>query len=132
MSPHPTSAPVANPVSGLLVFILADLIGEGLRHGLSLPIPGAVLGIAIMFAVFAANGGVPVVLDGASQGLLRHLPLFFVPAGVGIMGQVPLIGHYWPAIMAALAGSTVLCLLVTAAVLAMLNRLFRSFRANDD
>ena len=49
--------------------------------------------------------------------MLEHLSLLFVPAGVGVMMHLPLIGEEWQALSAALVGSTVLTIAVTALVM---------------
>jgi holin-like protein len=52
----------------------------------------------------------------------------FVPAGVGIMSLLPLLSSEYPAIIAALIGSTVLTILVTAVVMNALLRQTRKDR----
>jgi holin-like protein len=61
-------------------------------------------------------------LGVTAQALLGSLGLLFVPAGVGIVQQLPLIGSYALAIFAALLVSTVLTLLVTVYVFIFVKR----------
>ena len=55
-------------------------------------------------------------------GLLRHLSLLFVPAGVGIVTQLDALARDWKAIVAAILVSTVLGLAVTGWVMQRLSR----------
>jgi holin-like protein len=55
----------------------------------------------------------------------------FVPAGVGIVQQLPLIGNYALAIFAALLVSTVLTLLVTVYVFIFVKRALASGGSPD-
>jgi holin-like protein len=67
--------------------------------------------------------GTPDWLDQVGQGLLRMLPLFFVPAGVGIMNHVQLMQSEWLALVAILLISTVVTMITTAGALLILVRL---------
>ena len=98
----------------LLVFQLA---GEIITQAAGLPVPGPVLGMALLFAALVWRGNVPVTLGNAAASLLSHLSLLFVPAGVGVMVHAGRIGDEWLAITAALLGSTLIALGLTALVL---------------
>jgi holin-like protein len=55
--------------------------------------------------------------------LLNHLSLLFVPAGVGVVLHMNLIADEWLPISAALIGSTVLAIAVSALIIVWLTRL---------
>lgn len=101
----------------LLVF---QLIGEILSLALALPVPGPVIGMALLFLALCLRGGPSSQLRGTTGTLLQHLSLLFVPAGTGVMLHVQRLADEWPAIVAALLLSTVLALIVTAAALRLL------------
>ena len=108
-------------ITTLLVF---QLVGEVISRGLNLPLPGPVVGMALLFFALVVRGGrVPEGLEKTAVGLLRHLSLLFVPAGVGVMMHVHLLKQEWPAISAALVVSTVVTIAVTALVMAGLAKL---------
>lgn len=100
---------------GLTLLLAYQLLGELLARLLGLPLPGPVIGLALLFASLIALGRVPEGLRSAADGLLRYLALLFVPAGVGIMAHYPRLEADAGAIGAALAVSTALALAVTAA-----------------
>jgi len=101
-------------LTALLVF---QLIGEVVSVAFGLPVPGPVIGMVLLFLALAVKGSVPADLQTTGQGLLSHLSLLFVPAGVGVLLHAHLVAEEWPAITAALVGSTLLTIAVTALVM---------------
>ena len=65
----------------------------------------------------------PAALEATSLGLLQHLSLLFVPAGVGIIRHLDRLQAEWLAIGVALVASTLLTLAVTAIVFRLTCRL---------
>lgn len=101
---------------GLAWLLVFELVGEVLARGLSLPLPGPVLGMILMLVGLRfAPVREPV---GACAGfLLQHLSLLFVPAGVGVMTHLALLSEYGGRMLAVIAVSTWVGLAVTALVL---------------
>lgn len=95
----------------LLVF---QCIGEGLVFVSRLPVPGPVVGMALLLAWLALRPAELEALKPAALELLRHLSLLFVPAGVGVMLHLDRIGREAVAITVALAASTALAIVATA------------------
>jgi len=67
------------------------------------------------------NGGV----ETASKGLLAHLSLLFVPAGVGVVQKLDLLASHGVAIILVLAFSVVVTLLATVLTFRLVSRLLR-------
>jgi holin-like protein len=118
-------------IRALTLLLVCQLAGEILARALSLLVPGPVIGLALL----AIGAIVHARLTGAdtsaientklgttASALLGSLGLLFVPAGVGVVQQLPLIGPYALAIFAALLVSTVLTLLVTVYVFIWVKR----------
>lgn len=104
----------------LLVF---QTIGEVLAYALALPIPGPVIGMVLLFLYLVMNGPeVAERLTSVSLGLLKHLGLLFVPAGVGIMVHGRRVASEWLPIAVALVASTAVSIAVTALVLKRLQK----------
>ena len=108
-------------IAGLL---LCQLAGETLARGLALPVPGPVIGLALLFLALQARArlrpdgtAVAELPIGVVAGfLLAHLSLLFVPAGAGIVRHAgAILQHGW-GLAAALILSTALTLIVTATV----------------
>ena len=105
----------------LTLIFCCQLLGELVVTALGLPVPGPVLGMALLFAGLLAYGSVPADLASTADALLSNLSLLFVPAGVGVMLHVSLIGREWLPISIALVLSTLLTVVVTAKVMVWLS-----------
>lgn len=109
-------------ILGMSMLLTCQMLGELLTRLLSAPVPGPVFGMLILLLVLLMQGGVPASLRLAGEGLLSHLTLLFVPAGVGLIVHGRLIGDDWLAILATLVISTTITLGVTTWVLAKLQQ----------
>lgn len=106
----------------ITLLLVCQLAGEVLARLLGLPLPGPVVGMVLLFVGLLVKGGLPPALEETAGGLLRHLSLLFVPAGVGVMLHLPLIAAEWLPIAASLIASTVATIAVTALVMRALSR----------
>ena len=98
----------------LALILVCQLIGETVQVASGVPVPGPVIGMAILFAGLIVKGGLPSGMADAAGGLLRYLALLFVPAGVGVMLHVPrLADEWWPVLLAIVPG-TLIAIVVTA------------------
>ncbi|MDP2867368.1 CidA/LrgA family protein [Methyloversatilis sp.] len=104
-------------LASLTLLLVFQLIGETVVQWLRLPVPGPVLGMLLLFAALVLRGEVPVALRDTANGLLQHLSLLFVPAGVGVMTHLALLATAWLPISVAILLSTAVTLLVTAFVM---------------
>ena len=98
---------------GLTVLLVFQLVGEALTYAFSLPIPGPVIGMLLLFGYLQWRGA-SAELKETAQLLLQHLSLLFVPAGVGIVSYGALLRTEWLPIVVTLVASTALTLLATA------------------
>lgn len=83
-------------------------IGEILSKSLSLPLPGSLVGMILLFILLNLH---IIRLDhicAVSDFLLGHLPFFFIPAGVGLMTSFMKIKDIWIPILIICAITTVL------------------------
>jgi holin-like protein len=111
----------------IAIFILLgyELFGELLRGALHLPIPGPVIGMAVLTIGLAlgqrkeAQTETPALtpLDRAAATLLEYMGLLFVPAGVGIVDEIGLLRQEWLPILGGAIGSTVLSLGLTGIIM---------------
>lgn len=107
---------------GFLVLLLCQLVGEWLMVSLSLPVPGPVAGMLLLLAGLLMAGRVPDSLRRPAEGLVSHLALLFVPAGVGLMLFGDLLAAQWLTIALSLTGSTLITLALTGWLLQRLER----------
>jgi putative effector of murein hydrolase LrgA (UPF0299 family) len=111
-------------IAALTLLLSCQLAGEILARLLALPVPGPVLGLALLFLMLQLRArlrphaaSVETLPLGTVAGvLLAHLSLLFVPAGAGIVRHAGTILAYGPSLVAALVLSTALTLVVTAFV----------------
>lgn len=106
----------------LLVLLLFQTMGEGLVYLFVLPVPGPVIGMLLLLAYLIVKKNAAAKLAPASSQLLAHMALLFVPAGVGISVHLHRIAEEWLPIAVALVVSTVVSILVTAAVIQRLKK----------
>jgi holin-like protein len=111
-----------NLIVPLLVLFACQLMGEVLQAVFGLPVPGPVLGMVILLVGLGVHRGIPEPLANIANGILSHLSLLFVPAGVGVLLHFSRIQAEWPAIVVALLVSTWLTLIVTAGTMRLASR----------
>ncbi|HSH07496.1 MAG TPA: CidA/LrgA family protein [Burkholderiales bacterium] len=109
-------------LGALTVLLVYQLVGEVLVQLLGLPVPGPVVGMLLLFVTLLARGSAPEPLRTTANGLLAHLSLLFVPAGVGVMLHFERLGAEWLPILVALVASTVITIGVAALVMRALQR----------
>lgn len=98
----------------LMLIALFDVAGELVARYLRVPLPGPVLGMLLLLAALLLREGLATRLAWGGNILLRHMALFFIPAGVGVVTQLPVLRAEWLAVCAAVIGSTVLGLIVAS------------------
>jgi putative effector of murein hydrolase LrgA (UPF0299 family) len=106
-------------LGAITLLLVCQLAGEIMTMATGLPLPGPVVGMALLFAGLlvrhrfrdlAGAPEVPAELEQTATGLLSHLSLLFVPAGVGVMLYLPLVA------------STLLTIAITALIMSWLIR----------
>jgi holin-like protein len=115
----------------LAILLGCQLLGELLRQSLHLPLPGPLIGMFVLTLALLVGGtgrtqaaaGPPAWLVQTSNGLVAHMGLLFVPAGVGVIAELGLLRRAWLPILAGLVVSTVLGLVVTGLVMHHVTRL---------
>jgi len=106
----------------LTLVLVCQLVGELIVGALSLPIPGPVLGMLLLFVLLLMWGEVPKNLGHTADGLLRAMSLLFVPAGTGVMMHFQLLGEALVPLSAALVVSTIMTIVVTALMMRWLGK----------
>jgi holin-like protein len=109
----------------LTVLLGCQLAGEAIVLLTDLPLPGPVIGMVLLFAGLAIRGGDAGAFGETARGLLSHLALLFVPAGVGVSVHLALLARDGLAISAALVVSTVATIAITALTMVWLDRVIR-------
>jgi holin-like protein len=110
-----------------LALLFFQLLGTCVQSVAHLSVPGPVIGMFLLAAVLIWRerqnslaqretlSDTP--LSMLARSLIASLGLLFVPAGVGVVSQMPLIISNFIPIIVALVGSTLLGLLVSAFIM---------------
>lgn len=119
-------------IANLSLILICQLIGEVFVRALRLPLPGPVIGMVMLFVILILRDRFAVMehgplrdgaVEGTAKGMLAHLSLLFVPAGVGVVQQLDLMTQHGLAIFAILTASVLVTLLVTAGTFLVTSRL---------
>ena len=114
---------LARMVPALAIVLGFQLVGEVISRGLGLPLPGPVVGLVGLVVAYRLVPGLAERLRAVITGLLGHLSLFFVPAGVGVIAHLPILREQGLALGAAIVGSTLLALAAGAWAFVLVARL---------
>jgi holin-like protein len=106
--------------------LLCQLAGEAAVRALGVPVPGPVIGLVLLAVLLAIRAPLPSTLGDTAGGLLKHLSLLFVPAGVGVVQHLDTFSREGLRLIAVLMISVVITLVVTAMVFAGVARLMGS------
>jgi holin-like protein len=113
----------ATMLYAITTLFLCQLAGELLVQWLSLPIPGPLIGMLLLFIALLVRGGVPEALSETSSHLLRNLMLLFIPAVTGVMLHFERVGREWLPFLAAGIVGAAFTMTVTALTLRWMIRI---------
>ncbi|WP_342070387.1 CidA/LrgA family protein [Yoonia algicola] len=95
-----------------LGFLLAcQLLGEITVRGLGVPIPGPVLGLTLLVLLLSLLPTLTDRIRPTTTVILANLSFLFVPAGVGVIGNLEVFSHNGLVLLFILIVSTILSML---------------------
>ena len=109
-------------IAGLVEILLFQGLGEIASRFVLPLIPGPVIGLVLLLAWFRLRRRVAPSVELVANALVQHLGLLFVPAAVGVVMFWPQLRSHAVAVVAALVGSVVLTVAVTAVVLKVMGK----------
>ena len=122
-------------IVSLTLILLAQLVGEVAARAAGLPVPGPVIGMALLliFLVLrdrtqpASNRWLPPPLvdgglEGTAKGMLAQLSILFVPAGVGIVGKLDVLASHGVVLLVSVTLTLAATVLTFVAVSRLLDR----------
>ena len=121
-------------LQGIFIIFLFQLIGESVQQFFALAIPGPVIGLVLLLLVLLLSDRLDGLsrlrsdLGASANGLLGHLPLLFVPIGVGVVMHISALEGQLLAVLAILFVGTVTSIGMTAW---LMQRLERRAPSND-
>lgn len=107
-------------MTGFAILLLFNFFGFLLHDYAHVPLPANV--IALILFVLALFSKIVKVewVESASQFLLKHMSLLFVPAFIGILSFMPLLRENGLTIILSIVGSTFVVLFITGKTTALL------------
>jgi holin-like protein len=106
---------------GFACLLLCQSAGELIARGMSLGLPGPVIGMLLLLLALNVEA-VRQPVGAAADALLSHLSLLFVPVGVGVIAHLQLVSDFGLRLLLVIVLSTWVGMAVTAL---LLRRLWR-------
>ena len=113
----------------LAVLLGLYLLGCQLAVWLAWPIPGGVIGMALLLLAFACGWVKPAALQLGAGLLMAEMLLFFIPALMSLLDYGTLLRDDGWRILLVIAASTLMVMLVTAFTVELAVRARRSHEA---
>ena len=111
-----------------VILLVCQWLGEAVARLCGWPVPGAVLGMILLTGLLVVRADWRRYVAPASEPLLSHFSVLFVPAGVGVLVVADRLQENWLALLAAI----VVCTLLTLAATALTVRLVARWTGGDD
>jgi putative effector of murein hydrolase LrgA (UPF0299 family) len=127
-------------IASLGLILLCQLFGEIVVRSVGAPIPGPVIGLIVLLVLLQGRDRIGPLRRGplggggverAAGGMLAHLSLLFVPAGVGVVQHLDLVSSHGVAIFVILALSALVTLVVTAVTFIVTSKLLDRWRGTS-
>ena len=121
-------------IRGIAILLVCQLVGEVAARGTGFPVPGPVIGLLLLVGLLMGAERLGRLdkdslgetdIGRVSEGLLSNMSMLFVPAGVGVVQYLGLVGTYGGPLALALVGSTFVTLLATVGIFVLVKRLIR-------
>jgi len=106
---------------GAATLVACQMVGEALTGVLSWPVPGAVLGMLLLWALLCGLGRVPTGLGLVAGLLLSHLMLPLIPLVAGISRHSGLLRQHGAALLLLCVGGVVVTTLCAVAAFTLLD-----------
>ena len=103
-------------IRGFAVLLFFQLSGELAVRGLAWPVPGNVVGMALLLAALLLGVVKLEWVTEAAELLLAHMALLFIPVGAAVMLYFDLLAREWLPIVAATVLSTFVVIAITGHV----------------
>jgi holin-like protein len=111
----------------LMIILAISFLGYGLQIIFHLPIPGAVIGMLLLFLLLQTKLIKLEMIEDLCGFLLSNMSFFFIPAGVGLVVSFTSLKDNWIGVLLIIVASTALVWLVTAFTV----KLFRRGKPNE-
>jgi holin-like protein len=124
-------------IASLSLLLMCQLAGEIIVGAMRLPLPGPVVGLVLLFVLLLTRDRFSVLargplqensIEGTAKGILSHLSLLFIPAGVGVVQKLDVVADHGLATAILLAASVIVTLIMTVAAFLVTDKLIARVR----
>ncbi|MBO6883137.1 MAG: CidA/LrgA family protein [Marivita sp.] len=109
-------------VEAIAILLGCQLVGEVVARALTLPVPGPVIGLGLLAVLLLACPDLTKSTGPAARVILANLSLLFVPAGVGVVGNLGVLSENWVAFAVVLLASTIAAMLASVGAFLFVQR----------
>ncbi|WP_059050487.1 CidA/LrgA family protein [Paenibacillus senegalimassiliensis] len=99
---------IGNIILQVSILFFVSIAMNAIAELLHLPIPGSILGIAVLFLLLKTKVVKLSWIEKGANWLLAELLLFFIPSAVGVMQYIPLLESEGLRILVVVVSSTVI------------------------
>lgn len=103
-------------IKGIAIILLFYFLGEFLSKLINGFVPSSIIGMLLLFISLYYKLVSPNTVSGVANAFTKNMAIFFIPAGVGLMGSFGLISKFWASILIVCTISTALVLIVVALI----------------
>lgn len=111
-------------INTLIALFGFQLLGTLIERYFALPVPGPVIGMALLFAVFLLRSSLIEPMKPTTDTLIQYLPVLFIPAATGIITFSHLLSIDGLLLFLVLILSTLIGIVSTAWIFCKLSRLW--------
>ncbi len=109
-------------IAGIAYLIGFQLLGETLARVAGVPLPGPVIGMAMLFVFILLRPSAMETIGPTAHYLLAVLAMLFVPASLGVMGHLDLFADRWLSVALIIIASVILALVSSALTFLLLEK----------
>lgn len=91
-------------------------LGEWVSRTLSLPIPGSIMGMLILFCLLTLGMVKLKWIEECGEFFLKHLAFFFIPSGVALVASLEILKANWLSLFMIILLSTIIVMGITGFV----------------
>lgn len=108
----------------LMIIFTISLIGESVSSLLSLPVPGSIIGLILLFLALQMKWLRLRHVSLVGNFLLANMTILFLPPAVGIMDKFDVISPYLLPIVLIIVGALIINVIVIALVVQFVKQRF--------
>lgn len=105
-----------NMIKGIFIILLFYFVGQLISYLVNGFVPGSIIGMLLLFACLHFKFILPDNVSSVADAFTKNMAVFFIPAGVGLMGAFGLLSKFWYSILIVCSVSTALVIIVVALI----------------